>query len=377
MSKTSISSKNKYLLWVKSAGRCQYRGCNNPLHQDILTKKNFNKAYIAHIVGNVEGGPRGDKDRSPLLADDLSNLMLLCDTHHRLIDIHEVAEHPESLLLEMKQEHEERIERVTAISPDMHSHILTYKANVGVHTPSPTYATVSNYLLPDHYPAEPHAIDLSLSNSPLRDKNESFWAIEQENLKAQFEEQIRPKLRKGLIQHLSIFAFAPIPLLIKLGTLINDIQDAEIFQPVREPKTWKLNNEVVETVYQTIVPKNIETDLVAINLSLSATITTNRIHDVLGSDCSIYTITIDEPFNDFLKSKKQLQDFSVAIRKLFNRIKATHPKASVVHVFPAIPIATAIEFGRVWMPKADASLKIYDQNSATGGFGEAITIKNE
>ena len=59
------------------------------------------------------------------MAQDLSNFMLLCDTHHRLIDKIEVEKHSENLLLEMKKEHEERIERVTAINPNSQSHIVT------------------------------------------------------------------------------------------------------------------------------------------------------------------------------------------------------------------------------------------------------------
>ena len=98
------------------------------------------------------------------------------------------------------------------------------------------------------------------------------------------------------------------PLLIRLGTLINDIQFAEIHQPVRDPKTWNLNDDAKERQYKVIEPS--ETfPIVALNISLSATINTDRITSVLGSDCSIYTVTIDSPFNDFLKSKKQLQDF--------------------------------------------------------------------
>ena len=41
-----------------------------------------------------------------------------------------------------------------------------------------------------------------------------------------------------------------------------------------------------------------------------------------------------------------------------------------------MPVAAAIEFGRVWMPKADLPLLIYDQNSAVGGFQKAISISN-
>ena len=63
MSVTTITEKNKYLLWVKAAGRCMYRGCNISLLVDNVTKRNFNQAYIAHIVADVPGGPRGDVTR--------------------------------------------------------------------------------------------------------------------------------------------------------------------------------------------------------------------------------------------------------------------------------------------------------------------------
>ena len=50
MSNTPIPSKIKNQLLVKSAGRCQFRGCNQSLYMDIITKRDFNKSYIAHIV---------------------------------------------------------------------------------------------------------------------------------------------------------------------------------------------------------------------------------------------------------------------------------------------------------------------------------------
>lgn len=103
MSVTNISSANRYILWGKAAGRCQFRGCNKPLFVDALTKSEFNQAYIAHIVADKPSGPRGDAIRSDLLKDDISNLMLMCDEHHRLIDKKDVAGHPETLLLQMKK----------------------------------------------------------------------------------------------------------------------------------------------------------------------------------------------------------------------------------------------------------------------------------
>jgi SMODS-associated and fused to various effectors sensor domain len=375
MSVTSISDKNRYLLWVKSGGRCQYRGCNKSLQQDILTKRNFNQSYIAHIVADVAGGPRGDALRSSLLKDDITNLMLLCDSHHRLVDKVDVGAHSEPVLLQMKKEHEYRIETVTAILPNMFSHMLTYKANVGLHTPEMSYQSLSDYLKPSYYPAIADTIDLSLSNSLQRDKDAAFWATEEENLKAQFNKKLFQNFAKGEIKHLSVFAFAPIPLLIKLGTLINDIYPAEIYQPVRDPRTWKLNDETIEIKYHVTYPVN-KHSTVALNISLSGTITDDRITDVIGRDVSIYTLTIDTPFNDYLKSKRHLQDFSIEMRKLFNYIKTNHSANTPIHIFPAMPIAKAIELGRVWMPKADMPMFLYDQNTAAGGFTKVIEIVN-
>ena len=373
MSATTIPDKIKKLLLIKSGGRCQYRGCNISLYQDLLTKRNFNAAYFAHIVADSPGGPRGDKIKSPLLAKELSNIMLLCDSHHRLIDKIEVQKQSETLLLEMKKEHEERIERITAINPNSQSHIVTYKANVGEHTPVLKYENLVEYLLPEHYPAESKTIDLGLTDSPLRDKDEQFWQTELKVLEDNFNQRLNDVIRKQNITHISLFAFAPMPLLIKLGTYVNDIQNIEVFQPIRNPKTWKLSNKTIKEKYHIAEPTN-KNKTVALNISLSATINNDRITSILGDECSIYTVSIDKPFNDYLQSKSQLQDFSVIIRQLFNEIKKNYSAKTKLHIFPAMPIATAIELGRVWMPKADMPLTIYDQNKTFDGFIKTIEI---
>lgn len=373
MSATTILEKTKKLLLIKSGGRCQYRGCNKSLYQDLITKRNFNSAYFAHIVADSPGGPRGDKVRSPLLAQDLSNIMLLCDVHHRLIDKIEVQKHSETLLLEMKKEHEERIERVTGINPNSQSHIVTYKANIGEHTPVFSYDTLVEHLLPENYPAQSNTIDLGLTDSPIRDKDSQFWVTEVKVLEDNFNQRLKGAIRQQNIEHISLFAFAPMPLLIKLGTLINDIQNVEVHQPIRNPRTWKLSNETIKTSYKIKKPKA-KKNIVSINISLSATINNERIISVLGDGCSIYTLTIDKPFNDFLQSKTQLQDFSIVVRQLFDEIKSNYSSQTELHIFPAMPVATAIEFGRIWMPKADMQLIIYDENKTLDGFNKTIEI---
>lgn len=96
-----------------------------------------------------------------------------------------------------------------------------------------------------------------------------------------------------------------------------------------------------------------------------------------GRNVSIYSITIDEPDNDFVKSRKQIVDFGEKMKEVFRTIKEVHGQEVVLNVFPAMPASLSVQLGRVWMPKADVSLKIYDQNRSLGGFVEAIEIVHE
>jgi hypothetical protein len=375
MSNTPIPPKIKNQLLVKSAGRCQFKGCNQSLSKDLITKRDFNKAYIAHIVGDKSTGPRGDVIQSPILANALSNLMLLCDGCHRRVDAENGIHFSVLELMAMKKEHEERMERVTAIAPNMDSHIVIYKANVGQHSPFVSYEAMANYLLPKHYPAQSSSIDLGLTDSPFRDKDAHFWETEIKVLEENYNTRLRDLLRQQRIKHISLFAFAPMPLLIKLGTLINEIQNIEIHQPIRNPQTWNLSDDTEITNYNISEPA-IFHPIVVLNISLSATISNDRITSVLGNECAIYTITIDNPNPNYLQNKIQLQDFKTTIQQLFNTIKAKYNAQTPIHIFPTMPIATAIELGRVWFPKADMPLYLYDENTANIGFVKVIEIVN-
>jgi len=367
MSVTNIPEKVKMRLWGVAAGRCQYEGCNEPLWKDSLTQVEFNAAYIAHIVADSPDGPRGDKVLSPKLAKEISNLMLMCDKHHRLIDRQDVAGHPVERLLEMKRKHEARIELVTSMMDNMQSHVLLYGANIGCHSTHVSYERTIPAMAPLKYPSEKPAIEISLKNSSFYDHEELFWTMEKAQLKRQFDDLVKRRQALGDIKHLSVFALAPQPLLVELGTLITDICPADVYQLHREPSDWVWQDHPDGFEYKIIEPGT-RFEKVALNLSLSATIDNDRIYSVLGENTSVWTLTIPSPNNDFLKSRQQLQMFREEIRKLLDQIKIEHGHENILNVFPAIPVATAVELGRVWMPKADLPLHLYDENRQNGGF---------
>ncbi len=376
MSVSDIPERVKIRLWGKAAGRCQYEGCPARLWLDSLTKVEFNTAYIAHIIADKPNGPRGHPVFSEQLKSDISNLMLMCDTHHRLIDKEDVAGHSVETLVEMKRRHEERVELVTSLTVDKQSHVLLYGANIGQHNALVSWKKATQAMLPHRYPAEKPAFELGLKNSPFQDDEPTYWLIERESLQRQFAQAVKPRLAAGHVEHFSVFGLAPQPLLMELGCLLSDIRAADVYQLHREPPNWMWQEDPQGFEYILHEPGE-RKETVALNLSLSATVDNSRLISVLGCDVSIWTLTAERPNNDLLKSKEQLSKFRQVFRGILDRIKAIHGQDAVLHLFPAVPVAIAIEIGRVWMPKADLPRRIYDQNRKSGGFVMAFDISNE
>lgn len=88
-------------------------------------------------------------------------------------------------------------------------------------------------------------------------------------------------------------------------------------------------------------------------------------------------MTIDTPNPEFLKSKQQLYDFGRQIELLLDDItKASNDQP--LDLYLSVPVACAIEFGRVWMQKANSPLRIYDLDKQVDKIDKlAVTIENK
>lgn len=377
MSVSYIPEQVKVRLWGKAGGRCEYRGCNKPLWLDSLTQAEFNTSYIAHIIADQPSGPRGDAKLSKALKKDLSNLMLMCDTHHRLIDHGDVVGHPVALLEGMKAEHETRIELLTGISIERQSHVVLYGANIGAHGSPLSFHEAARGMFPDRYPASANHISIGLGNSSFEDCNSDYWQQETAQIRNVIQQQIRPRIKSGEISHLSVFALAPQPLLIFLGAELSDIPFAEVYQRRKEPCSWTWEPEPGSFEFSVTEPESAFAGDAALVLALSATIHDARVTPILGNDIAIWRITIPDPHNDFVRSKAQAESFRKTMRRVLDQIKAKHGQTAVIHVFPAMPVSLAVDFGRVLNRKADLSLVVYDENRKLGGFVRALEIGSQ
>ena len=207
----------------------------------------------------------------------------------------------------------------------------------------------------------------------MKDNKDEFWIVEKENLDKLFDQKVRYRLKDGLINHLSIFGIAPQPLLIYLGHLLSDIPTATVYQLHRSPPDWVWDNNQEKIEYSLIKAEKKSSDI-ALILSLSQKIDPMKIIEVIGEDIPLWIITIDEPNNEFLKNRKQLEEFRILFKKFLSEIKYNNGDTTTIHIFPAVPVSVAIEIGRARLPKVDLPMIIYDYNKKRGGFVKALHI---
>lgn len=91
-------------LWGLAAGRCSYPGCDTAC-VDFLPDdpKPLIIGDMAHVIAKSPTGPRSTSLGGP---DTYSNLILLCPTHHRLVDQAPEGAFSPTELLQWKAEHE-------------------------------------------------------------------------------------------------------------------------------------------------------------------------------------------------------------------------------------------------------------------------------
>lgn len=115
----SISERDMKLLWGRAAAMCSFPECRMKLTQDKkLASDSFPLGEQAHIVGESESAPRG---KSPLTKDERNsyfNLILLCPTHHTIVD-NNPEDYPVEKLHLIKDQHELWVESTLSESKDM------------------------------------------------------------------------------------------------------------------------------------------------------------------------------------------------------------------------------------------------------------------
>lgn len=368
----NISSTVEKTLWGLAAGRCEFEGCNCFIGYNPITKEDNNYAEKAHIEAVNKGGARYREDMSIDELNSPDNLMLTCARCHKTIDDNPKL-YPVERLRAMKKKHEERVYWLTEFDNVQKSYMVGYFANICNYQPEYDDALFCKALISDRkIPSERHINNIGSSNMPLNDGTKGFYQIQEKCIEQGVERVIKQCIQKN--ENVSVFALAPIPLLMKLGEKLNDITNISVFQCHRKEDKWSWERDNKDVVkYLTFFSKLKKQKRVALNISLSADIIDSRIKSVVG-DIATYKITIENPNRGFVTNKVIIDNYVKAFRDCMEQIKKDNPEIEEILIFPAMPNSLAIRTGMDYMPKCDPKLIIYDQVKQSNDFIETIMI---
>jgi hypothetical protein len=371
-----LNRDTERLLIASAAGRCEFRGCNEFLYVHPLTGEVGNFAEKAHVVAFRKGGPRGDDPARPAEIDNVDNLMLLCRRDHNLIDDN-LGRYTVGELKAHKQEHETRIKRVTGLGPSMQTTVLQFTAQIGTFKPAIGRSEIAAALLP-RYPAD-WVCDIDLTTfgeeAPGAMYDLACRRIEQEMAKLHATGSDLERTR-----HLSVFALAPIPLLVKLGFAVGNKLDTDFFQCHRDKSerwSWFDGEEAVRYKVTTIRQGD-DPGKVALILALSGPVTAASLPSTVDVSYTVYEISLLDriPTPTFLRQRQDLEAFRSIYRAFLARIRGEHPTARQLHLFAGVPAPVAVACGFDLLPKVDPVLIVYDNVKEEGGFIERLKVNS-
>lgn len=378
------SDRAKRHVWAAAAGRCTF--CNALLTENENLGVAVPIGELAHNVGRGDRSPRGDSDLTEEERRSPDNLLLLCRNCHKPADakgykgVFSVEE-----LREFKRRHEERIRFLTSIGADKTAAIVRVVGAIRGSQPDLTYDTVlgatvaAGYfpkLLPGSYTAE-YEVDLRSMTSPGSPAYFETCAHEIQGLM----ERVNDGIRRDDVRRLAVFGFARIPILVHLGSLLDDKVPTIVFQRQRVDggNAWRWPADGGE-------PGQFDTDLVkagqeptsvSLIVNLSGTVSTEDLPAAIRESSAIYALKTAPPHapgTSVVSSPETLSNFAAAFRVFLADVETNHAEADHINVFPAVPVSAAITMGRVLMSDVSPALRVFDRDD-TGVFFEALEVR--
>ncbi len=348
----NVSPRDKTLLWGRAAARCNHPSCKRFLVEPATSEDAeamFGQA--AHIIAHGETGPRADPSYPADRLDTYENLILLCGNCHAIVDKQPNTYTPADLRA-WKQEHESWVQQVT--EPVGHVPV-PWLVLLQEDQPQIDESLAVEALRPDVANGEAHRL--------VATPAEGGWeaaARRQEEFVEALLGSVKPEERR-----LAVFSLTRIPLAVHLGYALSDRCRIAVYQYHRDEPQWAWPATLdatctLATASREVVSADEDGDLI-IRVSLSATVTAEVTRAVVGAPVAEVHIAVDEPSVMWLRSRQQLAEFVKTFRGSLEWARAELGNhCTGIHLFYAGPTPGAIEIGRLYNPRMNPPLHLYE-----------------
>ena len=351
------------LLWAVAAGHCEL--CGSDVTTNLLSPRRGKYGQVAHIEAYSPGGARYNKAQSIYDCNSIDNLMLLCADCHKKID-ENPSEYGVDFLKSRKRHFESSVRRAVASVGPTSSDIILLAQPIG---------EKENSILERDW--ERALIDAGLNAGQARQLNASAHVpcgCGPDTLRA-LEKRI--KMYYELVHHdksrrTGVFAIAPQPVLIGLGTLLSDVSGVDIYQKRRDGDGWSWATEGPQNSFECTLLREGSGDC-AIVVSVSGSVPPESYVDALPDSVeAVYELRALRPGQTAMLLKSDLDRFKEAAIAALFRIHEGHPDARSLHVLPAMPVSACVSFGMAWNSRLIPELVLYEKENAR--FSRAVSI---
>ncbi|MEU4585795.1 SAVED domain-containing protein [Kitasatospora aureofaciens] len=340
---------------------------------------------MAHIVGQSTGArsPRGDHALSPALRGNADNLILLCPRDHAEIDARGALDvFTVDRLRRLKQEHEDRIRHVTGLGQDRATTVVRVVGSVHGQAVELSRGAAANAVTAQsRFPLflesyTRYGVEVDLRHmpgefcAPSQDaqsaaaSSRSYYQYAVKAINDVIKHQLRLGIERDTVQHVSVFGFARLPLLVYLGSVLDDTVPTDVYQRHRSEQSWIWpagGGPATEFTVCVDQDAPAEGEAVVV-MNVSGTIARYEIPAELAALRRYEISPVGTPTHpDILRQPASLQSLETTMRGFLASLETEAKTLRRLHVLPALPMSAAVTLGRTHHPQVHPELVIYER----------------
>lgn len=366
-----IKDSVRNALWARTAGRCTI--CNRRLLGDSRTyMHSVLLAELAHNVGATAGenSPRRTHRGGVIDTEAEENLLLLCHDCHRLIDHPDHIDFfPPEKLREIKESFERRIEMVTENGGLTRTAALRVGSQIRGSLALASQREVAETLLAVNYLGLVETQRSGDFTCRINGKvgGRGYWEAAQQSVDDAMD-LVRQAVDSGDVEHISVFAIAPVPLLVYLGSKLDDKTRTRIFQKQRDQYlgwSWVDHGDPVDfDVLLTEPISDASCDEVVLTCAITSQVNTDLLPEGISQlpriEIHPYRVA---PSPTLLSHEQSLANFAARWRDALARAESLVRGARRWHLVASAPVSVAIEAGRGVMGDAHPPVVVYEREN--------------
>ena len=373
----TVSPEERLKVWVRAGGRCAF--CNVYLLESELTRRPVLLGEVAHNIASSDSGPRANPRTSARVRNSADNLLLLCGLHHPdsdkgvqldLLTVDQVKA--------LKAEHERRVREATAsvgrkqtVLLRMQGHIRGATVDLGLQAATEAVLRSSNRFPQLALSFDRQGVEIDLRHVAGEvEADDTYYKAAAARIDEVVNQRLRPAAEQGAVPHLSVFAIARFPLLVHLGSRIDDALTVDVFQRHRASESWvwssAADHDPLFTVRREgpVSGERSEAATEAI-LLVNASGTIHRSELPLATSAlPAYVVELDHggtPNADTVRSREVRDSFERTVREMLGQLEQSDKSVRRFHVFAAAPVSLGVTLGRAVGWGIHPNLVVYDR----------------